>query len=198
MTNNENFDYLEYEKAATRHFRCCEAICDYLNLSAQNKADKIQLKDAHKNKILWDLYYLSGYIIECAFKYVLLSVLKDNHADEEFETDKNGLCTTHYITEIAKKMRAADKKENISFYENLPWFSGHKSNINFQILGEHWSPMARYKYIKFFNPPPSKQHKHSKLSEHKVSADKFIDYYNAVIKPTFEYLVKNRKIKYRD
>jgi len=55
----------EYKKAAKRHLDTCRYMLDHL--------EKIKLADNYdKNNILMDIYYLSGYIIECAGNFGML------------------------------------------------------------------------------------------------------------------------------
>ncbi len=54
----------KYRIAAKRHLDTCEYMLDYL--------DKISYADAYsKENILIDIYYLSGYIIECIVSYAI-------------------------------------------------------------------------------------------------------------------------------
>lgn len=58
-------DKKEYKKAAKRHLDTCRYMLDHL--------DKIKRADNYDvNDILMDIYYLSGYIIECATNLGLL------------------------------------------------------------------------------------------------------------------------------
>lgn len=57
-------NYKEYRTAARRHLDSCEYMLDYL--------DKISYADSYsKENILADIYYLSGYIIECIVNYAI-------------------------------------------------------------------------------------------------------------------------------
>jgi hypothetical protein len=57
-------NYKEYRTAARRHLDTCEYMLDYL--------DKISYADSYnKENILADIYYLSGYVIECIATYAI-------------------------------------------------------------------------------------------------------------------------------
>jgi len=68
----------EYKKAAKRHLDACRYMLDHL--------EEIKPADNYgKNNILMDIYYLSGYIIECASSFGMLCLGK-----KITWTDKNG------------------------------------------------------------------------------------------------------------
>lgn len=60
---------IDYRKAAQRHLETCEYMLDHL--------DQIEPADNYEeSNILMDIYYLSGYIIECASSFAMLSLNK--------------------------------------------------------------------------------------------------------------------------
>jgi hypothetical protein len=65
VTSDKN----EYKKAAKRHLDTCRYMLDHLD--EIKPADKRDVNDI-LNDILMDIYYLSGYIIECATNLGLL------------------------------------------------------------------------------------------------------------------------------
>jgi hypothetical protein len=68
-----------YRDAALRHFNTCKVLWRYINLP-----DTSNLKNINEEIILKNVFYLSGYVVECALKY---RYCKDCHnlndADQE-------------------------------------------------------------------------------------------------------------------
>lgn len=81
--NNEAF-----KKAATKHYKACTYLLGLNNV-----------KQEYKNHIHSDIYYLCGYVIECALKFYIMS---SNHYSDSYtleELEKKGL-KTHNISHL--------------------------------------------------------------------------------------------------
>jgi hypothetical protein len=67
----------DYRKAALRHLNTCKLLWRYVNLPANSN-----LKRLPEDEILQNIFYLTGYIVECAIKYRYLTdcyALTDTH-----------------------------------------------------------------------------------------------------------------------
>ncbi len=154
-------DYRHYEKAASRHFKTCE----YLLSKIREESTQ------DKQLIIWNLYYLSGYIIECSFKYVWLSsIYKQNY---EFNLAENSLYKSHNIIEIGNNIL----KPSTLKRSEIPWFNEKHE------LREKWTVNNRYI--------------HPSLTSGMASDKYIIDYYDRLVKATYLHLIKERKIKHR-
>jgi len=65
--------YKNYETAAKRHIATCTGLIEWLKLNKGNSNKAKQRED-----VLKDLYYLSGYIIECIYSYAVFEYMKNN------------------------------------------------------------------------------------------------------------------------
>lgn len=120
--------YQEYQQAAERHYQTCltlkEAIQELQGNSSNNKLVK---------KLLQNLYYLTGYIIECSCCYFIYA----HYADL---TDKKSLIAT----------MSGQCKENVCFDEN------HKIDRDTFILkGKNHGLMNFTKTHSYFRQCPS-------------------------------------------
>lgn len=59
--------YTDYKIAAERHLEVCLQLLDIIEDEYQKKEPLSRAKEKEKNQLLADLYYLSGYIIECSY-----------------------------------------------------------------------------------------------------------------------------------
>lgn len=75
--------YKEYKKASQRHF----GTCDFL---LREIKDPMNTMDIHlQKKILANIYYLSGYMIECGLSYAFFSVINYDAAKSVYDLDSN-------------------------------------------------------------------------------------------------------------
>ena len=75
--------YKEYKKASQRHYHTC-----YFLLSEIK--DSMNTIDAPlQKKILENIYYLSGYIIECGLSYAFFKVINYDAAKSVYDLDSN-------------------------------------------------------------------------------------------------------------
>lgn len=75
--------YKEYFKAAQRHRETCEFLLGKLN----DKQEYIPVPS--QTKILQNIYYLSGYIIECIISYTFFNVIEYDDNKSIYELDHN-------------------------------------------------------------------------------------------------------------
>ncbi len=65
--------YRDFRIAANRHLQTCKYMCEFLNCKPN---------ESEKANIITDIYYLSGYVIECIIKYAIYDYIKyDPKAD---------------------------------------------------------------------------------------------------------------------
>ncbi|OQY53979.1 MAG: hypothetical protein DRR08_19895 [Candidatus Parabeggiatoa sp. nov. 2] len=115
-------NYKEYRTAARRHLDTCEYMLDYL--------DKISYADSYdKENILADIYYLSGYVIECIATYAIktleLTQSRDSRKIHNFQHND--------IPLLRKNIQKIDKP-----IENLI------KNSYVKYLYQAWNPKVRY------------------------------------------------------
>ncbi len=68
--------YKDYRTVANRHLQTCKYMCKCLD------SDIGKLNETEKANILTNIYYLSGYVIECIIKYAIYDYLQyDAKAD---------------------------------------------------------------------------------------------------------------------
>ena len=79
--------YKDYLKAARKHKITCEVIAEKLN---EEKRQKSPDSDKLKSLIL-NLYYLSGYVIECMVKYGIYDLIGYGSTDDVRNLNEEGL-----------------------------------------------------------------------------------------------------------
>lgn len=96
---------MQYREAALKHFDACNCMLK-----------KLETKKAQKSAILSEVYYLGGYVIECALKYFVLI----NQGDKVKMYTKSELYDLsiwhHDLTKLLTTAR--DTSEEINFSEN--------------------------------------------------------------------------------
>ncbi len=163
MDKRPHTTYIDYLNAAEMHISACKELRKRLKIS-----DRLYQDYKDKNKIRQELYYLSGYIIECMVSYMLGAILDRLNPDENIHKEN--------ILSINKELDTTLGKRNItfnnSFKENehqlkkklayirqdrvrihgIPIIDESKSlhndlkfNENFKALNDKWLPHSRYK-----------------------------------------------------
>lgn len=126
--------HIEFRKSAERHFDVCENM-----LEKFVKSDDFAL--AKKQKIILEIYYLSGYIIECTLKFVLFSQLRyklnQNVYDYKDKDWKNH--DFHKLTTILNEL-------NVKFSQDIP-ILGSKHGISKGVLKLYSEWSTDYRYI---------------------------------------------------
>ncbi|MFN5066741.1 MAG: hypothetical protein ACK4V0_19490 [Aphanizomenon sp.] len=76
--------YKEYERASLKHLKACQAML--AGLSCQAKSISV----AEKEYLLMDIFYLSGYTLECIINFALFKeVYKKPHNKPKYNDDTN-------------------------------------------------------------------------------------------------------------
>jgi len=118
-------DFKDYQRASLKHLTTCKVMLDSIDLLASNKAALINIENKKKT-LLHNMFYLSGYTLECIINYSIFKHFKWVEA-------------SIYSTDHKFSARA-----DISFYQNTPrlkghgnytfWMSQHDFQRNIQIL----------------------------------------------------------------
>lgn len=128
--------YTEYIESAKRHSESCKVILEKIETS-ENKPEKYsEIKNLTLN-----LFYLAGYIIECALKYqTLLSFEHDENTDVSKESCIEIGIDYHKKIKIHKYEVLRELIESkISGFTHL-----HNNDSEINELIEKWDPQYRY------------------------------------------------------
>lgn len=102
--SNTSWSAIQYKNAALKHFDACENMLKNLNL-----------KKSQKSAVLSEVYYLGGYVIECALKYFIL-INQGDKTREYSAQELNDLGLWHH--ELRNLVISArDVGEEINFTE---------------------------------------------------------------------------------
>ncbi|MFC0320224.1 hypothetical protein [Olivibacter oleidegradans] len=122
--------HIEYRKAAARHLTTCQHLLKDIK---DQKADK-------KNKLLLNIYYLSGYVIETALSYAFFSHIKHTGHVEECTYYKEGFKTHTFDVKVQYILKVNGDLSSLPFVrQQLP---DRKLNL----LYKSWKTDFRYCY----------------------------------------------------
>ncbi len=132
--------YKDYLNAARKHKYTCCVLREKLDSLDENK-DKAKYKS-----LLLNLYYLSGYIIECIVKYGIYDLIGYPKDKAVSELEQKGLTYKNnikhhrferYTEQLNKRMSGA-----------IPLVDGHKKDIEKKViqLYKEWDAEVRYSY----------------------------------------------------
>lgn len=85
--------YIQYKKAALKHLKSCQAIVDYFDHSHHS------ISPLSEQYLLMNLFYLSGYTLECVINYALF----------------NKICTKNNFPKDTSVYKLYDKSEKFAF-----------------------------------------------------------------------------------
>jgi hypothetical protein len=145
----------DYRKAALRHFNTCKVLWRYVNLPKESN-----LKKLPEEEILKNIFYLSGYVAECAIKYRYLTdcyALGDS-IEESVWVSKSAKTKKHFTftstslndkawSEIVIQNLCTSGKYVIPLY--LQFLGGAvsiSSSTNEEEMQASWEPTIRYNY----------------------------------------------------
>ncbi len=129
--------YKDFLNAARKHKYTCEVICDNLNKTNTNKTEQKYL--------LLNLYYLSGYIIECIVKYAIYDLVGYDKKEDVKKLNEKGLNYNTHIKYHKFEKYTEHLRRNISGSIPLIYI---KKNIDNQViqLYKEWDADVRYSY----------------------------------------------------
>lgn len=84
----EQWNNQSFRKSAIKHYKACSYL---LNMSSINPE--------YKNQVYSDIYYLCGYVIECALKYYIMQSKHYNGVYSKSQLEEKGL-KTHCIDQL--------------------------------------------------------------------------------------------------
>lgn len=84
----EQWNSQSFKKSAKKHYKACTYL---LNIDS--------IKQEYKNQVYSDVYYLCGYVIECALKYYIMQARHYNGVYSKIQLDKKGL-KTHCLDKL--------------------------------------------------------------------------------------------------
>lgn len=162
--NRPHTTYIDYLSAAEIHIAACKELRKRLK-----EKDRLYPDWKDREKIRQELYYLSGYVIECAVCYAVGYILEklndkaDIHLDDILSIDKE-LVTPwgkqkvtfnkyfkepeHKIrkkSDFIKEYRKDKKSPKIPILDDINFHNDDELNRKFRRLHENWLPHARYK-----------------------------------------------------
>lgn len=77
------YDY--YKDAAERHLETCKELREYIKANFQGKPTLSPQEERKQKMILANIYYLSGYVIECIVNYGILKHIKFENMGKELK-----------------------------------------------------------------------------------------------------------------
>jgi hypothetical protein len=169
--------YPDFKDAAARHILSCNYILNMLDA----------LKEHEKRLLLWNTYYLSGYIVECSLKFAFFKGIRyDRSKDIEdlnyvfgereynFERIKN---QQHNLVNIKNYFNPIIN--HLPLDSTTPFVKQVIKNGDHNELIKQWDAQIRYS---------SKAYTHFKFILDKILIK---DYLNDVITPIFNHLTKD-------
>lgn len=124
-------NFKEYQQASFKHLTTCKVMLEAMSVQNADGSEIINT-DLKKKVMLHNLYYLSGYTLECIINYSILKHYKWPDGDSVYVTN-------HKFS----------NRSQLAFYEGtsrMPgggtytfWFSGHDFRRNLQILKKIFS-----------------------------------------------------------
>ncbi len=125
--------YTEFRKAAFRHLKTCECLIAKINSDDCKNS---------KNEILVNIFYLSGYVIECSLKYVLFSAKRFKNQDVY---EHENLDWKHHNIE---KLKSIIEQEGVKFSADIPILgTTRKVNGNVvKLFNERNDPRMQIRY----------------------------------------------------
>ncbi len=119
-------DYLEYKKASERHLDTCLSLKRIIDDKYEGKSLN-PILELEKQEHLFNLYYLSGYIIECRLNYSILEYINFNRIASRHRLPSfKRLRSTHNPYEVSysdRNDRYALWQPNHEFQSNIDFFA---------------------------------------------------------------------------
>lgn len=116
----KKMDYLEYKTASERHLETCLKLKDIV-MATYSKTSLTLDEEKKKNELLANIYYLSGYVIECIVSYSILKFI-------DFDSIRN----KHGITEV----------KQLKFYHTNGSNNNYGVAYGYRDIGNRFTPYA--------------------------------------------------------
>ena len=137
-------DYKEYKKASKRHLYTCQTL--------KKNLEKEGLSEEQKQHLLFNLYYLCGYIIECSLNFAILKFIdferlaRDNELQDRYgKADFKKLKPKHNDKRVGFRRRRNENRDSWYLYH-----AGHKFQDNIKFFREQ-RDLRSVKINKTFN-----------------------------------------------
>jgi hypothetical protein len=126
-------DYQEYKKASERHLDTCLSLKRIIEDKYENKILN-PILELEKQEHLFNLYYLSGYIIECRMNYSILEFINFKNIATHNRLNSCKQLKSFHLANPYKVSFSSRKDNNANYYL---WRPQHKfqSNIDFFAAG---------------------------------------------------------------
>jgi hypothetical protein len=178
-------EYTKFETSAKRHIESCYHILDNLtNSSAPFKKQK-------EDRLIFNIYYLSGYVIECSLKFAFFKAIRyDKHTAINLLKHSDGVYTyifpkaklrlekslqIHELDVLRNYLESVDK----SLPHGIPFITQTITNQSHKILINKWNSEIRYSVCnaKILFP---------------IDSHLMREYLDNVVKPIFDKLTDKR------
>lgn len=161
------YDY--YKDAAERHLETCKELREYIKANFQNKPTLTPQEEKKQKMILANIYYLSGYVIECVVNYGILKHIKFENTGKQLkdlipDDNDSGVSYSNYpkIPHTKKivyliyagnhKLNAGNKhhffKSVVKItgreFDSIPFINGKPLKPEQQKLFRNWGATVRY------------------------------------------------------
>lgn len=147
-----SLNYLGYKQAALQHLHTCKVLIRYAKLP-----DGSNLKRINEQEILQNIYYLSGYIIECSLysayfaRYASITDVNTiTDTSQHYRYRGHFRFTTNWT--FCKKVLQdiPDSRRLPNYWKHLGTIHGRTpmspAEQRLKILTEKWDPAVRYQY----------------------------------------------------
>lgn len=126
MTPSTSWSANDYKIVADKHYKTC---CFIRQSISSTEGEK-------KGCLMFDLYYLSGYVIECLLKYYILIHKHHCHLDAKIHMDvlkkKPYNLFNHKLLELAQKANEGDDGIDISFDTRSELFRSWSEQMRYE------------------------------------------------------------------
>ena len=130
--------YTDFEISAQRHLESCYHILDNLAVS------HIPYKKQQEIRLILNIYYLSGYAIECSLKFAFFKAMRLPKSNEiEFNyTIGTEICDlkTHNLAQLIRYLVIVDT----SLPRDIPMITQLITNLPHKTLANKWNSEIRY------------------------------------------------------
>lgn len=129
-----------YKKAAKRHSLTCYYIVEEIKKTNMNKYTRDHLKN--------NLYYLTGYILECIICYTYFNHVEINSKSDVYQSSIFKQIKSHDVKIQKQLINEIQKNCDCSQLSETPLFGGEMTK-NDSTLYKRWSTTMRYKENNF-------------------------------------------------
>ena len=137
-----------FKDAAERHYQTCKILVEKLN----------DLSDNEHDNILANIYYLSGYMAECAVKYRCLKILSFDDTEDSYQEPRwSGIRIFSHLcfSDTTEKTKSQQLLRKVKQGHTLPKYLEKLSGTSVLLtteeqllenMQEKWHPRVRYAY----------------------------------------------------